>query len=380
MQAFDNKTDLLSRLNLRGPLIQAPMAGGATTPELVAAVSNAGALGSLGGAYLNPAELESSIRQIKTHTDRPFAVNLFSPCVDPLLSEDQIRAAINATKSYRQKLGIPDPNLRPPFSHNFEDQFAVILRERPAVFSFTFGLPNDRFLEQCRKLGILVFGTATTPDEGLALEEAGVDAVVAQGAEAGAQRGTFSVQKEDLFIGLAALIPALVSRLHVPVIAAGGIMNGQGIAAALALGAHAAQLGTAFLACDQSGISTTYRCALLDPKPKATRLTRAFSGRWARGLENQFIVEMAAKENAILPFPAQNAFTQDIRKKAAELDRADYLSLWAGQGVGLIRAMKAETLVETLFKETVEAVNRADRYLRLEFSLKGDQPPGRPAS
>jgi len=346
------------------------MAGGATTAELVAAVSNAGALGSLGGAYLGPAELESAIRRIKSLTPRPFAVNLFAPCADPVLSEDQIGAAIDATKSYRQKLGIPDPNLRPPFSQNFEDQFAVIFRERPAVFSFTFGMPEDKFLEQCRKLGILVLGTATTPDEGLALEAAGVDAVVAQGAEAGAQRGTFSAQKDDLFIGLAALIPALVSRLHVPVIAAGGIMNGQGIAAALALGARAAQLGTAFLACAESGISATYRNALLDPRPKATRLTRAFSGRWARGLENQFIVEMAARENAILPFPAQNAFTQDIRKKATELGLPDYLSLWAGQGVGLIRAMKAETLVHTLFEETFEAVKEADRYLRQGFPFK----------
>jgi nitronate monooxygenase len=336
------------------------MAGGATTPELVAAVSNAGALGSLGGAYLSPTELEGAIRQIKKLTHRPFAVNLFAPSPEPALNENQIQAAIVATKTYRQELGIPDPAVGPPFSQKFEDQFAVVIKEQPAVFSFTFGLPNQKFLEECRNRGILTFGTATTLEEGLALQERGVDAVVGQGAEAGAQRGTFSSEQGDLFIGLAALIPALVSQLRVPVIAAGGIMNGQGIAAALTLGAQAAQLGTAFLVCDESGISRTYRSALLDPaKRKVTRLTRAFSGRWARGLENRFIVEMASKENAILPFPAQNAFTQDIRKKANELGLADFLSLWAGQGVGLVRAMKAETLVRTLFKETLEAVDTA---------------------
>lgn len=357
---MDGRTDFVARLSLHGPLIQAPMAGGATTPELVAAVSNAGALGSLGGAYLSPTELETAIRQIKMLTQRPFAVNLFAPCAEPVLSENQIQAAIAATKSYRRELGISDPALRPPFSQKFEQQFAVVLEERPAVFSFTFGLPERKILEECRKRGIVTFGTATTPEEGLALQAIGVDAVVGQGAEAGAQRGTFSAEQGDLFMGLAALIPTLVSRLRIPVIAAGGIMNGQGIAAALTLGAQAAQLGTAFLVCDESGISKTYRSALLDPaKRQVTRLTRAFSGRWARGLENRFIVEMASKENAILPFPAQNAFTQDIRKRAAELGIADYLSLWAGQGVGLIRAMKAETLVKTLLKETLEAIDTA---------------------
>jgi nitronate monooxygenase len=364
MPIAGSKTNLVIRLGLKGPLIQAPMAGGATTPELVAAVSNAGALGSLGGAYLNPNELKKVIRQIKRLTHRPFAVNLFAPNPEPAVSENQIRAATIATQIYRQELGIPDPTVQPPFSQNFEEQFSVLLAERPAVFSFTFGVPGEKFLEACRKCGILTFGTATTLDEGMALEEAGVDGVVAQGTEAGAQRGAFSTDKEDVFLGLAALVPTLTSKLRIPVIAAGGIMNGQGIAAALTLGAEAAQLGTAFLACDESGISKTYRNALLDPKRKATRLTRAFTGRWARGLENRFIVEMASKETSILPFPAQNLFTQDIRKKAAELGLSDYLSLWAGQGIGLIRAMKAAALVKTLFKETSDAMNKGGAYLR----------------
>lgn len=361
MQITGIRTDLAARLGLQGPLIQAPMAGGATTPELVAAVSNAGALGSLGGAYLNPAELEKIIRQIKALTDRPFAVNLFAPSPEPALNEAQVQTALVATKSYRQELGIPDPAVRPPFCQNFEKQFSVVLTERPAVFSFTFGPVEQGVLQECRQRGILTIGTATTLEEGLALQEIGVDAVVAQGAEAGAHRGTFSPEQEDLLIGVAALIPILVGKLSIPVIAAGGIMDGRGIAAALTLGARAAQLGTAFLACDESGISKAYRDALLDPKRRVTRLTRAFSGRWARGLENRFMLEMASKENAILPYPAQNAFTQDIRRQAAQLGLPDYLSLWAGQGVGLIRAMKAETLVKTLFEETSAAIRNIER-------------------
>lgn len=358
MQMMTIRTGLATRIGLNGPLIQAPMAGGATTPELVAAVCNAGALGSLGGAYLGPTELQNSIRMIKALTDRPFAVNLFAPCPEPALSDEQIEAAIAATQSYRDELGIPAPVVQPPFSQKFEDQFAVVRTEKPAVFSFTFGLPGPSVLEECRKCRILTFGTATTLDEAVALQEAGVDAVVAQGAEAGAQRGTFSAEKEDVFIGLAALVPALASKLRIPIIAAGGIMDGRGIAAALALGAQAAQLGTAFLACDESGISRPYRDALLDSNRRRTRPTRAFTGRWARGLDNRFITEMDLKENAILPFPAQNVFTQDIRRKAAAQGLPDYLSLWAGQGVGLIRPMKAETLVDTLMEETAQSINQ----------------------
>jgi nitronate monooxygenase len=351
------KPDFVADLGLKGPLVLAPMAGGAGTPELVAAVSNAGALGSFGGAYLDPVKLKEAIRQIKKLTHRPFAVNLFAPLPEPTLTSGQVQAAMAATKSYRQELGIPDPMVKPPFSPKFEEQFAVVLDERPAVFSFTLGTLEARFMDECHKRSILTIGTATTLDEALALQESGVNAVVGQGAEAGAHRGTFSADQEDLFIGLAALIPMLAGKLRIPVIAAGGIMNGQGIAAALVLGAQAAQLGTAFLACDESGVSTTHRKALLDPQRRVTRHTRAFSGRWARGLENRFMVEMASKIESILPFPAQNTFTQDIRKKAAELGLPDYLSLWAGQGVGLIRSMEAETLVKTLFKETSDAMS-----------------------
>jgi nitronate monooxygenase len=358
------RAGLTARLGLVGPLILAPMAGGASTPELAAAASNTGALGSLGGAYLNPVELEKVIRKTAQLTSRPFAVNLFAPVAEPELKEKQIQAAVAATRSYRRDLGLPDPTLKPPYCPRFEEQFAVILNERPAVFSFTFGVIDRQLLAECRKRDILTIGSATTLEEALTLEESGVDAIIAQGAEAGAHRATFSPAREDPLIGLAALVPVLAGRLSIPIVAAGGIMNGAGIAAALALGADAAQLGTAFLACEESGISGPYRAALLDPARGVTRLTRSFSGRWARGLPNRFMLEMAGKEETILPFPAQNALTQDIRKKAGEVGSADYLSLWAGQGVGLIRPMKARTLVETIFRETSESIEAAERLWR----------------
>jgi nitronate monooxygenase len=274
----------------------------------------------LGGAYLAPAELEKAIRRIKALTRGPFAVNLFAPSPEPVLSEAQIRAAIDATRVYREELGLPDPSFAPPFGQKFEDQFSVVLRERPAVFSFTFGIPDREVLKECRERGILTIGTATTLEEASALEDAKVDAVVAQGAEAGAQRGTFSAERPDPSIGVAALVPLLAGNVRIPVIAAGAIMNGRGIAAALALGAQAAQLGTAFLACDESGISKPYRDALLDSKRKATRPTRAFSGRWARGLENRFIVEMAPKKIRSCRFPPRTRLRRTFVKRRRSWD------------------------------------------------------------
>jgi len=340
-------------------LIQAPLGGGPSTPELVAAASNAGVLGSLGAAYMSPFDLENAINAIRQLTSRPFGVNLFAPAPAPQLSPAQIEAALDATRPYRSELDLQDPAVKPPFHENFANQFAVILNLKPAVFSFTFGLLDQSVIDDCRRRGIITMGTANTVDEGLALQESGVDAVVAQGAEAGGHRGQFSVEMTgDIIdtIGTFALTRSMVSALRIPVIASGGIMDGSGIAAALTLGAQAAHLGTAFLLCDEAGTSPAYRKALQSARSGDTRLTRAFSGRWARGLDNRFMREMAQHDNAVLPYPAQNAFTRDIRKKAAQLGRVEYLSLWAGQGVGLIRQMKAAELVQTLLNETLAAL------------------------
>jgi nitronate monooxygenase len=349
-------TDLSTRLGLDWALIQAPLGGGPSTPELVAAASNAGVLGSLGSAYMPPADLERAIARIRQLTPRPFGVNLFAPAPTPSLSPTQIQAALEATRTYRSELELPDPPVEAPFHENFDAQMAVVLKTKPAVFSFTFGLVDRAVLDDCRRQGIVTMGTATTVEEGLALQETGVDAVVAQGIEAGGHRGLFSPQQSDAYIGTLALTRTMSAALRIPVVASGGIMDGRGIAAVLTLGAQAAHLGTAFLLCEEAGTQPAYREALWNARGQQMRLTRAFSGRWARGIENRFMREMAGRDHAVLPYPAQNAFTRDVRRKAAQLGRADYLSLWAGQGLSLIRKMKAADLVRTLHEETLAAL------------------------
>jgi nitronate monooxygenase len=351
-------TALSRKFSLRLPLIVAPMAGGPTTPALVAASSNAGALGSLGAAYLSPDKIQSAIDEVRAQTSKPFAINLFAPMPEIKLKAVQIQEALDATRGYREALGLASPKLTPPFHPDFDQQFEVVLRNKPQVFSFVFGLLDRTYLKECQKLGILTMGTATTLEEGIALEESGVDAVVAQGFEAGGHHGIFDPAIENPGMGVAALTRSLVAQLKIPVIAAGGIMDGNGIAAMLALGAQAVQMGTAFLLCREAGISQPYREALLKKGVKKTQITRAFSGRWARGIENRFMREVGKTPEAILPFPAQNAFTRDIRTKSAQTGSSDYLSLWAGEGVDLIRPdLTAEELIRTLEAETLLAIS-----------------------
>ncbi|PKA14938.1 hypothetical protein CH363_16240 [Leptospira haakeii] len=344
--ALENQ--IIKVLGLKGPLILSPLAGGPSTPELISAVSNAGGLGSLGLAYETPEQIRATIQKTRNLTSKPIAVNLFVPTKTPELKPEQINQAIEVTKKYREELGVPSPKLEPPYALDFDQQFEEMLSQKPEIFSFTFGLLPDHYIKECKKNHIITCGTATTLEEGILAEESGVDWLVAQGIEAGGHRGIFSSTEEDSGIGLFPLVRSLVHKLKIPVIAAGGIMDGAGIAAVLALGAKAAQLGTAFLLCEEAGTSKPYREALLS-KNRKTKTTRAFSGRIARGLENRFMNEMETEN--ILPFPAQNVFTRDIRKRSAELGKSDFLSLWSGQGIELIREMKAGRLVAVLFEE-----------------------------
>ncbi len=210
---------------------------------------------------------------------------------------------------------------------------------------------------------MFLVGTATTVEEALALERAGVDAVVTQGSEAGGHRGTFSGSFESGMVGTVALVPQVVDAVTVPVIASGGIMDGRGIAAALALGASAVQMGTAFLTCSEAGVADVYKAAILASHEDDTRLTRAFSGRPARGIVNRFMNDMENTDfrDAILPFPLQNALTRPLRAAAAKQGRAEYLSLWAGQGLRMARRQSAADLVARLTKETTETLGRLAR-------------------
>jgi nitronate monooxygenase len=323
------------------PIIQAPMAGGSDSPELVASVSAAGGLGFLGCAYFGGEQILAAAGAIRRLTDRPFGLNLFSPWPDPGTPDPS--AALAAMAPYFAELGLQAPAAPPQQPVLFDEQFAAVLESGAAAFSFTFGLPPGDAIARAQAEGIAVLGTATTVEEAIAVEEAGCDAVIAQGGEAGGHRGTFAGPIEDSLIGTMALVPQVCDAVRIPVIASGGIMDGRGLAAALVLGAQAAQMGTVFLTCDEAGASAPYRQAVLAAHENQTALTRAFSGRQARGVVNRMMREVP--EEAILPFPLQNALTRSLRTEAARQGRTEFLSLWAGQGLRMARTGKAADLV-----------------------------------
>jgi nitronate monooxygenase len=356
----------------RYPLIQAPMAGGPTTPELVAAVSNAGGLGSLGAAYLTPAAIAAAVARIRELTDRPFTVNLFTVDSAPLDRAPGPMLALLA--AYHRELALPPPALPERPAERFDEQAAAILAARAPVFSFTFGIPAPEWLSAFRGAGIRVAGTATTVEEARLVAAAGVDAVVAQGAEAGGHRGTFAGRFEDAMVPTLALVEGAIAAVRCPVIASGGIMDGSGIRAALASGAAAVQLGTAFLACPESGAPPAHKAAVLAAAEDTTVITRVFSGRPARGIRNRFVVEAERHLEAVLPYPWQNAATRPLRTAAARAGKAEFLSLWAGQRAGLARALPAAELVATLAAEagwTEQAAGAAapDQVLDVRGSL-----------
>ena len=347
------KSELWKRLGIEHPVIQAPMGGGPSTPELVAAVSNAGGLGSLGAPYMTPDQITEAIRRIRALTDKPFNVNLFAGAYR---SENHVDPApmLALLAEVHEALGLPPPAWPALPPDPFAAQFEAVLEARPAVFSFTFGIPNSGAMARLRGRGIATLGTATTIEEARLLAEAGVDAIIAQGAEAGAHRGTFAGPFEAAMVPTLDLVRGIRAAVSVPVIASGGIMDGHGIAAAMQLGASAAALGTAFLTCPESGAPEAHKRAILAARKDTTVITRAFSGRPARGLANAFIARLEGKENAILPYPLQNALTRAMRAAAAKRGDAGFLSLWAGSGVAQARAMPAGELVRRLLEETSE--------------------------
>ena len=342
--------ELLQRLGIAHPVLLAPMAGSGGTPELAAAVSNAGGLGAWGGAYSKPEDIAAAIGRIRQLTDRPFNINLFAGGYETDSAIDP-RPMLEIMTEAHAKLGLPPPVLPAVPSDPFDEQLAVVLEERPPVFSFTFGIPSSDQIAALKKRGIIVSGTATTADEARQLEQAGVDAIVAQGAEAGAHRGSFAAPFDNSMVPLATLVRETCRSVALPVIASGGIMDGRDIAVAMKLGAAAVQLGTAFLPCPESGAPQAYKRALLEAKTDTTVITRAYSGRPARGLTNTFIAMVAGKEHAILPFRQQNDLTRPMRNASGQQGSAAFISLWAGQGVARSRAMPAADLVKTLIAE-----------------------------
>jgi nitronate monooxygenase len=340
------------------PIIQAPLAGGGDTPQLVAAVAGAGGFGFIGAAYLEAEQILASARSLRALTSRPFGINLFAPTATP--QGANIDAASERLAPYYAELGLqpPPPPATPP-ANAFAEQAAAAIETGATVLSFTFGLLPEQVVASAKARGLKLIGTATTVAEAIALEQSGVDAIVAQGGEAGGHRGTFLGDFAAAQIGTIALVPQVVDAVSVPVIASGGIMDGRGIAAAFALGAGAVQLGTAFLTCAEAGVPEVYKDAILRAAETDTRVTRAFSGRPARGIVNRFMSETdQANDAAIAPFPVHNALTRPLRSAAAAQGRPEFLSLWAGQGVRLARRQSAAELVARLAEETRAAIAR----------------------
>jgi nitronate monooxygenase len=347
-------------LKISYPIIQAPMAG-TDTPEFVAAACNAGVLGSLGAQYRTPEEITRAIADIRRLTDKPFAVNLFALDKITAPSDDQIIEARECLQQYYARFDIAAPSIDSVKTRiDPEAQLKAILDAKVPVFSFTLGIPNEESIRALKGKSIFLIGTATNVKEARALEIAGVDAITAQSSEAGGHRGTFIGTFEKSMIGAMALIPQVVDAVNLPVIASGGIMDGRGIAAALALGAQAVQLGTAFLTVSESPAHAAYKKAIREHDADDTTITKVFSGGAARTIENAFVAPNSDKP--LLPFPYQNSLTRPFRKLANKTGQIEYTNLWSGQGGRLAREMSTKSLVEKLMAETETALKRLTLY------------------
>lgn len=333
------------------------MAGGVSTPELVAKVSQASALGSLGLAYTQPEAMQREAERVRALTSAPFNVNLFAAKNAGEIEDAEQRAALDAVAPYYEELGLTRPQpLRSPYAPDPRAQLDAVEAIQPGVFTFHLGDVDGKRLAALRARGIKVGGSATCVAEAKHLETLGVDFIIAQGAEAGGHRGTYLRDPYEAMTGTLALVRLIVRAVRLPVVAAGGIMDGAGIAAALALGAQAAQLGTAFLPCTESGASPLHKAAVLAAEDDVTLITEKFSGKPARGIVNRYMREMEERNAPQLAFPAQNSLTAPLRAAAAKAGKADFLSMWAGQAAALARELPAAELVAALRAETLEAL------------------------
>jgi nitronate monooxygenase len=349
---------LTRTLDIRIPVIQAPMAG-VSTPEMAAAVSNAGGLGSLGVGNLDAGAAREMVRAVRALSDGPLNVNVF--CHPPAIPDPQREAAwLSRLEPHFARYGAkPSGGLREIYKSFLVDDemLDVLVTERPSVVSLHFGLPDANRIRTLKGAGISLLATATNLDEALAAEAAGVDAVVAQGYEAGGHRGTFDPDAPDECLGTMALTRLLIESLSVPVVSAGGIMDGAGMAASLALGASAAQLGTAFLLCPESAADSGYRRALLERPARRTVMTSAISGRPARSLANRFtdLGDLCPRDE-VPSYPTAYDAGKSLHAAAKAIGEFGYGAHWAGQGVALARSMSAGELVGALWRECQEAL------------------------
>ncbi|WP_433595099.1 NAD(P)H-dependent flavin oxidoreductase [Lysinibacillus xylanilyticus] len=324
------------------PIIQAPMAG-VTTPKFVAACAQEGILGSIGAGYLDGEQTKNFIQEVKKLTKKPFAVNLFVQ-EEPRIDIDVLQKARMALQPFYDELGL-SPVQSVTSKEVFEEQVQAVLDENVAICSFTFGIPSADVIDRLKNNNVYVIGTATTLEEAKRVEQAGMQAVVLQGGEAGGHRGSFTEPMQ--LIDLHDLLQQVVGQISIPIIAAGGIVAKEDVSKALAIGAQAVQIGTALLVADECEISPLYKNALLQSKEQQTTITRAFSGKPARGIANGFTERM--KDAVVAPYPLQNDLTTTIRKESAKQGKGDYLSMWMGEKSYLVnQSGTVKSIIEKL--------------------------------
>jgi nitronate monooxygenase len=359
-------TPLCDLLQIRYPIIQAGMSGGISTPELVAAVSNAGGLGILGAGRINPEQTRDHIHRIKILTNQPFGVNLVIAPPEPNVQE--VQNVQKVLDQFRHELGIPvseGNQVTLPSSHLLE-QLGIIFEEKVPVLSFGLG-DTTRFVSEAHEAGTKVMAMVSTVDEARKVADGGADVIIAQGSEAGGHRSTFALdQNSDAhLIGTIALIPQVVDSVRVPVVAAGGIMDGRGIAAALSLGAQGVSLGTRFLAAKESGAFPAYKQRLLQATEADTLITKVFTGRPARSIRNRFITEFEKAGIRPLAWPLQGVAADDIYRQAQLKNNADYFPILAGQGLRLLREEHAAAeIIEELVREIMQAIETSARLVQ----------------
>lgn len=341
-----------AKLGIALPIIQGPFGGGLSTLDLATSVSNCGGLGSFGAHVLEPEQIGPLAEALRERTSAPFALNLWVSDRDAG-ADTFDRAAYEQAwplfAPFFEELGVakpewPDAVPHPEFAHQVE----ALLEARPPVFSFVFGIPSAPILAECRRRSIVTVGAATSAAEAQALEAAGVDLIVASGADAGGHRPSFLQVAEESLIGTFSLVQQVCALVRTPVIAAGGIADAAGVRAAMALGAQAAQIGTAFLACVESGASDAHRSALLSPRSADTVLTRAFSGRLARGLRNRWSEALAKHQHLLPPFPITSWFSAQLREAALQQGAVDLIAFWSGQAAPILRHRHSADLMQAL--------------------------------
>lgn len=354
-QKMWNRTKFTKLLGIDYPIVQGPFGGGLSSVKLTSTVSNEGGLGSFGGQPFSANEIINTCNEIRKQTNKPFNINLWVNDRDDKLANFSDEDYNNLTQlfaPYFKELGINIPKQPTDLGPKFEEQVEAIFEAKPAVFSFVYGIPSSFIVEKCKSLGIKTVGAATTVDEAIALENAGVDAVVATGMEAGGHRVSFMRTAEESLTGTFSLLPQVADSVKIPIIAAGGIADARGIKAAFALGADAVQIGTAFLATAQSNASQDHKDKLFTSDAKYTTLTKVFTGRLSRGIRNRLTEELKKHEDLFAPYPLQSKFMSLLKAyPATESSNPDFKSHWAGQSASLLKHRDAKILMESLVAE-----------------------------